>query len=102
MLSYLREEPIDLPPAVLVRLLRGVRIRNARWRLRLTQQQLAERVGVSRQTICTVEAKGTMSRPTKRRLEQALGLNLSLSPMPLSEAGAMRLGGQGETPAHGD
>lgn len=108
MLSYLREEPIDLPPVVLAYRMRGVRVRNARWRMKITQQKLAELVGVSRQTICTIECSGRMAMPTRRQLETVLGLNLALSPVPLPHVTTLELedaggvGGQGDTPAHGD
>lgn len=101
MLSYLREEPIDLPFSVLVYRMRGARIRNARWRLKLTQQQLGQAIGVSRQTICVVETSGRMRMPTRRRLEEFLGLDLELLPEPPVEVAA-EVGGQGDTPAHGD
>lgn len=101
MLSYLRKEPIDLPFSVLVYRMRGTRIRNERWRLKLTQQQLGQAIGVSRQTICVVETSGRMRMPTRRRLEKFLGLDLELLPRPSVEA-APEVGGQGATPAHGD
>ena len=99
MLSYLREEPIDLPLSVLVYRMRGARIRSARWRLKLTQQQLGQIIGVSRQTICVVETSGHMRMQTRRRLEKALGLDLSLL---LPEPPIQDLteeGGPGATPA---
>lgn len=101
MLSYLRGEPIDLPFSVLVYRMRGARIRNARWRLKLTQQQLGQAIGVSRQTICVVETSGRMRMPTRRALERFLRLDLELLPEPPIEVAA-EVGGQGDTPAHGD
>jgi len=101
MMSDLREEPIDLPLSVLAYCMRGVRIRNARWRLKLTQQQLGQAIGVSRQTICVVETSGRMRMPTRRALEKFLGLDLALLPEPPVEVAA-EVGGQGDTPAHGD
>lgn len=99
MLSYLREEPIDLPLSVLVYRMRGVRIRNARWRLKLTQQQLGQIIGVSRQTICVVETGGRMRMQTRRRLEKFLGLDLALSPVSHVEVEVTEEGGPGATPA---
>lgn len=98
MLSYLREEPIDLPLSVLVYRSRGARIRNARWRLKLTQRQLGEIIGVSRQTIYVVETGGHMRMQTRRRLEKFLGLDLALLPEPPVQD-VTEEGGPGATPA---
>ncbi|MEP9347802.1 hypothetical protein [Xanthobacter sp. KR7-225] len=99
MLSYLREEPIDLPFSVLVYRTRGIRIRNARWRLKLTQQQLGQIIGVSRQTVCVVETTGHMRMQTRRRLEKFLRLDLTLLPEPPVEVEVSEEGGPGATPA---
>lgn len=98
MLSYLRQEPIDLPLSVLVYRMRGARIRNARWRLKLTQQQLGQIIGVSRQTICVVETSGHMRMQTRRALEKFLGLDLALMAEPPVQE-VTEEGGPGATPA---
>ncbi|GGF75326.1 hypothetical protein GCM10007301_39010 [Azorhizobium oxalatiphilum] len=68
----------DMPVDAVARVLRGIRIRNARFRLCMTQQALAEAAGLTRQTIIAVEKRGTMSRHTRAKIEAVLGLDLDL------------------------
>lgn len=68
----------DVPADAVARVLRGIRIRNARFRLCMTQQALAEAAGLTRQTIIAVEKRGTMSRHTRAKIEAVLGLDLDL------------------------
>lgn len=65
-------------------LMRGALIRKARIRLKLRQDQLAELVGVSRQTMSGIEVTGRMRSSTLRKLEQVLELSLS-HPLPPPE-----------------
>lgn len=65
----------EMPADAVARLWRGIRIRNARLRLCMTQQALADAAGLTRQTIIAVEQRGTMSRHTRAQIESVLGLD---------------------------
>lgn len=69
---------IEVPADVVARVVRGIRIRNARFRMCLTQQALADATGLTRQTIIAVEKTGTMSPRTRVQIEAVLGLDLDL------------------------
>ena len=58
-----------------------VDLKTARKRARLTQKQVAEALGVTQATICTIEKKKHFPRPElARRIERLFGQVLDLYP----------------------
>lgn len=74
---------VRISPSIAIRL----EIRWARQRLGLSQAQLAERVGVTRQQISLLESKGgNLQVSTLQKIADALDLELSIGFFPRTEA----------------